>query len=68
MGAILVPGQRTMAAALRVMGRSDDGDYARYHKVASVARMRKLLVILNAIVKHRSPWGDMSSTFPTLSS
>ena len=67
-GAILVPGQRTVAAALRVMGRSDDGDYARYHKVASVARMRKLLVILNAMVKHRSPWGDMSSTFPTLSS
>ena len=37
-------------------------------KVALVACMRKLLVILNAILKHRSPWGDMSSTFPTLSS
>ena len=32
-GAILVPVQRTVAAALRVMGGSDDGDYARYHKV-----------------------------------
>ena len=33
-------------------------------KVALVACMRKLLVIVNAILKHRSPWGDMSSTFP----
>ena len=30
-GAILAPGQRTVAAALRVMGRSDHLDYARYH-------------------------------------
>ena len=35
-------------------------------KVALVACMRKLLVILNAILKHRSFWGDMSSTFPAL--
>ena len=27
-GAILTPGQRTVAAALRVMGRSDHRDYA----------------------------------------
>ena len=27
-GAILTPGQRTVAAALRVMGRSDQRDYA----------------------------------------
>ena len=32
-GAILAPGQRTVAAALRVMGRSDHLDYARYHEV-----------------------------------
>ena len=37
-GAILAPGQRTVAAALRVMGRSNMGrsnqdDYARYHEV-----------------------------------
>ena len=32
-GAILAPGQRTIAAALRVMGRSDQRDYARYHEV-----------------------------------
>ena len=36
-------------------------------KVALVACMRKLLVILNAILKHRSSWGDMSSTIPALS-
>ena len=30
-GAILAPGQRTVAAALRVMGRSGHLDYARYH-------------------------------------
>ena len=37
MGAILTPGQRTVAAALRVMGRSDQRDYARYHEVLNRA-------------------------------
>ena len=37
-------------------------------KVALVACMRKLLVILNAILKPRSSWSDMSLTLPTLSS
>ena len=36
-GAILAPGQRTVAAALRVMGRSDHLDYARYHEVLNQA-------------------------------
>ena len=36
-GAILTPGQRTVAAALRVMGRSDHRDYARYHEVLNRA-------------------------------
>ena len=36
-GAILTPGQRTVAAALRVMGRSDDDNYARYHEVLNRA-------------------------------
>ena len=36
-GAILTPGQRTVAAALRVMGRSDHLDYARYHEVLNQA-------------------------------
>ena len=33
-GAILTPGQRTVAAALRVMGRGGHHDYARYHEGA----------------------------------
>ena len=51
-GAILTPGQRTVAAALRVMGRSDQGDYARYHEVlnravwSSRAVARILLLLL----------------------
>ena len=36
-GAILTTGQRTVAAALRVMGRSDKRDYARYHEVLNRA-------------------------------
>ena len=36
-------------------------------KVALVACMRKLLVILNAILKHRSPSGDVGSMVPALS-
>ena len=36
-GAILAPGQRTAAAALRVMGRSDQSDYARYHEALNRA-------------------------------
>ena len=36
-GAILTPGQRTVAAALRVMGRSDQRDSARYHEVLNRA-------------------------------
>ena len=37
MGTILTPGQRTVAAALRVMGRSNQRDYARYHEVLNRA-------------------------------
>ena len=35
--AILTPGQRTVAAALHVMGRSDQRDYSRYHEVLNRA-------------------------------
>ncbi len=34
--AILTPGQRTVAAALHVMGRSDQRDYSRYHEVLNL--------------------------------
>ncbi len=36
-GAVLATGQRTVAAALRVMGRSDQRDYARYHEALNRA-------------------------------
>ena len=36
-GAILAPGQRTVASALRVMGLSDHRNYARYHQVLNRA-------------------------------
>ena len=36
-GAILATGQRTVAAALRVMGHSDQDDFARYHEVLNRA-------------------------------
>ncbi len=51
-GAVLTPGQRTVATALRVMGLSDDQNYARYHEVlnravwSSRAVARVLLVLL----------------------
>ena len=51
-GAVLTTGQRTVAAALRVMGRSDHDDYARYHEVLNRAvwspreAARILLVLL----------------------
>ena len=57
-GAILTPGQRTVAAALRVMGRSDQRDYARYHEVLNRAvwssrqAARILLVLLLQHLDH----------------
>ena len=51
-GAILATGQRTVAAALRVMGRSNQDDFARYHEVLNRAvwspreAARILLVLL----------------------
>ena len=57
-GAILTPGQRTVAAALRVMGLSDDRNYARYHEVLNRAVWsprevaRVLLVLLLQHLDH----------------
>ena len=51
-GAILATGQRTVAAALCIMGRSDQDDFARYHEVLNRAvrspreAARILLVLL----------------------
>ena len=51
-GAILAPGQRTVASALRVLGRSQERQYQNYHRVLNRARWssrelsRRLLVLL----------------------
>src|SRR6188508_3469312 len=51
-GAILTPGQRTVAAVLRVMGLGDERQYQNYHRVLNRARWssrelsRRLLVVL----------------------
>jgi hypothetical protein len=36
-GAILAPGKRTITAALRVMGLSNDGQFQNYHRVLNRA-------------------------------
>ena len=59
-GAILTPGQRTVAAALRVMGRSDQRDYARYHQVLNRAvwSPRAVARILLALLLQHLDRGD----------
>ncbi len=54
-GSILTPGQRTVAAALRVMGRSGDLNYARYHHVLNRAAWSPLAasqVLLRLLLQH----------------
>ena len=43
-GAILTPGRRTVAAALRVLGLADSPDFGKYHRVLNRARGQPLLV------------------------
>ena len=59
-GAILAPGQRTMAAALRVMGRSGHLDYARYHEVLNRAvwPLRQAARILLVLLLQHLDQGD----------
>ena len=59
-GAILAPGQRTVAAALRVMGRSDQRDYARYHEVLNRAvwsprEAARILLLLRCLDRGDGP-------------
>ena len=54
-GAILTPGRRTVAAALRVMGLDGDRSYARYHHVLSRASWSSLAasqVLLTLLIRH----------------
>ena len=53
-GAILVRGQRTVSAVLRVMGLSQERKYAQYHQVLSRAAWSGLdmsVILLRALLK-----------------
>jgi hypothetical protein len=53
-GAILTTGQRTVSAVLRVMGLSQDRNYAKYHQVLSRAAWSGLevsVILLRLLVK-----------------
>ena len=65
-GAILAPGQRTVASALRVMGLSDDCNYARYHQVLNRAvwSPRQAARILLLLLQHPDQ-GDGPLVFGT---
>jgi hypothetical protein len=61
-GAILTPGQRTVASVLRVMGLSDERQYQNYHRVLNRARWsrrelsrRPLSVLVQVFVPADAP-------------
>src|SRR5437763_959030 len=61
-GAILTPGQRTVAAVLRVMGLSDERQFQNYHRVLNRAcwssrevSRRLLLAVVAALVPDAGP-------------
>ena len=43
-GAILAPGRRTVASALRVMGLEDDPRFEKYHRVLNRNRWKPMLL------------------------
>ena len=54
-GAVLSPGKRTVTSALRVMGLSGDGNFARYHHVlnrASWSPLKLSRVLLHLMLGH----------------
>jgi hypothetical protein len=60
-GTILAPGRRTVASALRVMGRSGGGDFSNYHRVLSRASwspwlLSKLLLALVVALLFGAGW------------
>ena len=64
-GAILTPGQRTVAAALGVMGLSDDRNYARYHEVLNRAvwSSREVTHVLLVLLLQHLDRGDRPLIF-----
>jgi hypothetical protein len=62
MGAILAPGKRTVTAALRVMGLSEERHFQNYHRVLNRASWSNLLlarVLLGVLVKVFAPEGAL---------
>src|SRR5215210_8708745 len=60
-GALLSPGKRTVTAALRVMGLSNDTHFQNYHRVLSRARWSSLAasrVLLRLLLEAFVPEGD----------
>jgi len=61
-GAILAPGKRTVTAALRVMGLSDDRHFQTYHRVLNRAVWSSLAVsriLLGVLVQTFAPTGTI---------
>ena len=61
-GAILAPGQRTVAVALRAMGRDQDARFGRYYRVRNRARWSGLAVgraLLTLLVAAFAPAGPL---------
>jgi hypothetical protein len=72
-GAILTPGQRTVAAVLRVMGLSDEQQFQNSHRVLNRAcwaswelRRRLLLAVVAAFVPSDGPVVVADSTYAVL--
>ncbi len=63
-GALLTPGKRTVAAALRVAGLADARRFERYHRVLNRARWSGLAVsriLLSVLVGHATFSRDCSA-------
>lgn len=61
-GAILAPGRRTVASVLRILGRSDDPNFGRYHRVLSRARWSAFSAakaLLRLLVDRFAPEGEV---------
>lgn len=59
-GAILAPGERTVAAILRVMGCADEKQFQNYHRVLNRAVLQKL------IAEHNEHGASLSVQFRQL--
>lgn len=64
-GAILCPGARTVAATLRVLGRSEERDFQNYHRILNRVRWSPraaarilLQKLVAAFVPEDDPWSS----------